>query len=94
VTETIRLGDVEIAVTRKAVKNVHLSVHPPTGHVTLVAPSGTRMDVARAYAISKLRGCAVRTDLRLMVRTAHPTTRAWLMRFAIAHHILRMSPLS
>ena len=53
-SETIRLGDVEIAVTRKAVKNVHLSVHPPAGHVTLVAPTGTRLEVARAYAISKL----------------------------------------
>ena len=53
-TETIRLGDVEIAVTRKAVKNVHLSVHPPAGHVTLVAPTNTRLEIARAYAISKL----------------------------------------
>ena len=48
------LGDVSIAVTRKAVKNVHLSVHPPLGHVTLVAPTQTRLEVARAYAISKL----------------------------------------
>lgn len=51
---TIRLGDIEIAVTRKAVKHVHLSVHPPAGSVTLVAPTGTRLEVARAYAISKL----------------------------------------
>jgi len=54
VTDIIRLGDVEIAVTRKAVKNVHLSVHPPNGHVTLVAPTHTRLEVARAYAIAKL----------------------------------------
>jgi len=54
VTETIQLGEVSIAVTRKAVKNVHLSVHPPLGHVTLVAPTATRLEVARAYAISKL----------------------------------------
>ncbi len=53
-TETIRLSDVEIVVTRKAVKNVHLSVPPPAGHVTLVAPTHTRLEVARAYAISKL----------------------------------------
>ena len=53
-TETIQLGDVVIAVTLKAVKNVHLSVHPPGGNVTLVAPTGTRLEVARAYAISKL----------------------------------------
>ncbi len=51
---TITLGDIAIALTRKAVKNVHLSVHPPNGRVTLVAPTGTRLDVARAYAISRL----------------------------------------
>jgi predicted metal-dependent hydrolase len=53
-TETIRLGDIVIAVNFKAVKNVHLSVHPPAGRVTLVAPNGTRLEVARAYAITKL----------------------------------------
>lgn len=53
-SETIHLGDISIAVTRKAVKNVHLTVHPPDGRVTLVAPSSTRPEVARAYAISKL----------------------------------------
>ena len=36
-TETIQLGDIVIAVTRKDVKHVHLSVHPPSGRVTLVA---------------------------------------------------------
>jgi predicted metal-dependent hydrolase len=53
-TETIQIGDVSILVSRKAVKNVHLSVHPPSGRVTLVAPDATRLEVARAYAISKL----------------------------------------
>lgn len=53
-TETIQLGDIAISVTRKDVKNVHLSVHPPSGHVTLVAPKRTRPEVARAYAASKL----------------------------------------
>lgn len=50
----MRLGEFDIAVTFKAVKNVHLTVHPPEGSVTLVAPTGTRLEVARAYAISKL----------------------------------------
>jgi predicted metal-dependent hydrolase len=53
-TETIQVGEIPITVTLKDVRNVHLSVHPPDGHVTLVAPSSTRLDVARAYAISKL----------------------------------------
>ena len=52
--ETIRLGEIAIAVTRKDIKHVHLSVHPPSGRVTLVAPKGTRPAVARAYAISRL----------------------------------------
>src|SRR6185436_10727656 len=53
-TKTIQLGDISIQVTRKAIKHVHLSVHPPSGRVTLSAPSATRLEVARAYAISKL----------------------------------------
>ncbi len=53
-SETIQIGDVSILVNRKEVKNVHLSVHPPSGRVTLVAPAATRLEVARAYAISKL----------------------------------------
>ena len=52
--DTIRLGDIAIAVTRKAVKHVHLSVHPPGGRVTMVAPTGTRLEVARAFAVTKL----------------------------------------
>lgn len=52
--ETIRLGKISIAVTRKDIKNVHLTVHPPDGRVTLAAPTNTRLEVARAYAISKL----------------------------------------
>jgi predicted metal-dependent hydrolase len=52
--ETIKLGDVVVALTRKDVKHVHLSVHPPAGRVTLVAPHATRTEVARAYAITKL----------------------------------------
>jgi hypothetical protein len=51
--ETIQVGDISIRVTRKAIKHVHLAVHPPSGRVTLSAPRSTRLDVARAYAISK-----------------------------------------
>jgi predicted metal-dependent hydrolase len=53
-TETIQIGEIAIAVTWKDVKHVHLSVHPPQGRVTLVTPVATRLEVARAYAVSKL----------------------------------------
>lgn len=53
-TESIQVGDMVIAVTRKDIKNVHLSVHPPNGRVTLAVPSETRLEVARAYVVSKI----------------------------------------
>jgi predicted metal-dependent hydrolase len=52
--DVIKLNEIEIQVTRKDVKNVHLSVYPPDGRVTLIAPLSTRLDVARAYAITRL----------------------------------------
>ncbi len=48
------LGEIKIYLKLKNIKNVHLSVNPPDGNVTLVAPIETRIEVARAYAISKL----------------------------------------
>ncbi len=77
-TETIQIGDVSIAVTRKAVKNVHLSVHPPLGHVTLVAPTATRLEVARAYAISKLGW--IRDQQAKLLAQARETPRQFVER--------------
>ena len=76
--ETIQLGEVRIAVTRKAVKNVHLSVHPPLGHVTLVAPTATRLEVARAYAISKLGW--IRDQQTKLLAQARETPRQFVER--------------
>jgi len=79
--ETIEIGDIAIAVARKDIRNVHLSVHPPNGRVTLVAPTGTRLEVARAYAVSrlgwiraqqeKLRGQARETPRQFVERESH-----------------------
>lgn len=51
---TIKLGDLAIRVTRKEIKNVHLSVHPPTGRVTISAPQRLSLDILRAFAITRL----------------------------------------
>jgi len=76
--ETIQLGEVSITVTRKDIKNVHLSVHPPEGRVTLVAPSGTRLEVARAYAISKLSW--IRAQQKKLDNQARETPRQFVER--------------
>lgn len=50
----IQLGDIALDVVRKDIKNVHLSVHPPTGRVRISAPSRMSLDTIRVFAISKL----------------------------------------
>lgn len=79
--EFLNIGPLRIELTKKDVKHVHLSVHPPEGRLTLVAPRATRTEVARAYAISKLgwirtqqaklRGQARETPRSLVERESH-----------------------
>ncbi|MCB9555211.1 MAG: M48 family metallopeptidase [Deltaproteobacteria bacterium] len=51
---TIELGDIEVNVIRKDIKNVHLSVYPPNGAVRMSAPKHMKLDTLRVFAISKL----------------------------------------
>lgn len=53
-SQQIQLGDLSVDVVRKDIKNVHLSVHPPNGRVTIAAPSRMDLDTLRVFAISKL----------------------------------------
>src|SRR4051812_24458826 len=48
------LGDTSVDVVLKDIKNVHLSVHPPTGRVRIAAPERMNMEAIRLFAISKL----------------------------------------
>lgn len=50
----IRLGGITVDVIRKDIKNLHLSVYPPTGRVRISAPSRMKLDTIRVYAVSKL----------------------------------------
>src|SRR5437870_2103733 len=76
--ETIQIGESAIALTRKHIKHVHLSVHPPNGRVTLVAPKGTRREVARAYAVAKLGW--IRDQRTKLLLQARETTRQFIER--------------
>lgn len=50
----IELGGIVVDVLKKDIKNVHLSVHPPTGKVRISAPLRMETDTIRVFAISKL----------------------------------------
>jgi rhamnogalacturonyl hydrolase YesR len=76
--DKIQFGEIAVAVTRKDIKNVHLSVHPPDGHVTLVAPKGTRLEVVRAYVASKLHW--IRDQQAKLRGQSRETTRQYVER--------------
>ena len=52
--KTIELGDICINVICKDIKNIHLSVHPPHGRVTIAAPLQMDLETIRLFSISKL----------------------------------------
>lgn len=50
----IRLGDIAVDVVLKDIKNIHLSVYPPSGKVRIAAPLRMDLDTIRVFAITKL----------------------------------------
>ena len=50
----ITVGDIVIDVVRKNIKNLHLSVHPPTGRVRIAVPLRVNDEAVRLFAVSKL----------------------------------------
>ena len=53
--QKIELGNITIEVEQKDIKNIHLSVYPPDGHVKIAAPSRMDLDTIRVFAINKLK---------------------------------------
>ena len=52
--QQIELGNIYIDLIYKDIKNVHLSVHPPTGRVRISAPLKMDIENIRIFAISKI----------------------------------------
>ncbi len=48
------IGGISVDVVFKDIKNVHLSVYPPTGRVRIAAPCRMSLENIRLFAISKL----------------------------------------
>lgn len=53
-TSQIEVGGIQVDVLFKNIKNIHLSVHPPTGRVRISAPRWVKLDTLRVYAISRI----------------------------------------
>lgn len=51
----IIIGNIAVDVSRKDVKNIHLSVYPPNGAVRVTVPLDVATDVLRVFIASKMR---------------------------------------
>jgi predicted metal-dependent hydrolase len=75
---TLELGDVPIEIVFKDIKNVHLSVFPPTGRVRISAPERTSEESLRLFAISQLGW--IRRQQKKLLDQERETEREYLER--------------
>ena len=50
----IEFGDITADVVLKDIKNIHLSVYPPSGNVRISAPLHMNIDTVRVFALTKM----------------------------------------
>lgn len=74
----IQLGDIAVDVVRKDIKNIHLSVYPPTGKVRISAPLRMDIDTIRVFAITKLGW--IKSQQKKLLAQERETPREYLDR--------------
>ena len=74
----MNIGEIAVEMIRKDIKNVHLSVYPPTGKVRISAPLRMNLDTIRVFAISKLRW--IRQQQRKIVEQEREPPREYVDR--------------
>ncbi len=82
-TTKFQLCDIAVDVVLKDIKNIHLSVNPPTGRVRISAPSRMSLDTIRVFAVSKLDW--IRQQQRKLREQERETPREYLDRES--HHV-------
>ena len=70
-TTQIQLGEITVEVEHKDIKNLHLSVYPPTGHVRIAAP--LRMELELLYLNTS--SIKAMMDIFDLLQSAHDSGR-------------------
>ncbi len=52
---TITVNGIDVQIVRKSIKNLHLAVYPPNGHVRVAVPEHVSDDNVRLAVVSKLK---------------------------------------
>ena len=76
--QQIEISDITIDVVRKNIKNMHLSVYPPSGRVRIAVPLNIDDEAVRLFAISKLAW--IKRNPRKFEAHERQTPRAYLER--------------
>lgn len=74
----LELSGLSLAVRKKDIKHVHLSVYPPVGRVSISAPRRMSLDTIRLFAISKLPW--IRQQQRMLIEQEREARREFLDR--------------
>lgn len=74
----LELGNILVDVVKKDIKHLHLSVHPPHGHVRISAPKRMSLDTIRLFAITKIQW--IRHQQEKYLRQERETPRDCLTR--------------
>lgn len=76
--KTLEVGNINIEIVSKDIKNIHLAVYPPHGRVRLAMPKGVDEEVIKLFAISKLGW--IRKQQRKFVEQDRQTSRKYIDR--------------
>src|SRR5690349_11125896 len=78
VVSSLKLGTVNVDVIQKNIKNVHLSVYPPSGAVRISAPLRMSIETIRVFAVSKLSW--IKQQQKKLAQQARETPRECIER--------------
>jgi predicted metal-dependent hydrolase len=74
----LQVGNIVIDLELKGIKNLHLSVHPPKGRVSISAPERMTVETIRLFAISRLEW--IRRQQAVLREQERETPREYLDR--------------
>jgi predicted metal-dependent hydrolase len=74
----IQLGDIAVDVVQRDIKNIHLSVYPPTGKVRISVPLRMDIDTVRVFAVTNLGW--IKSQQKKLLEQARETRREYLDR--------------
>jgi hypothetical protein len=72
----LQIDEIELDITHKAIKNIHLSVHPPVGKVTISAPYHVNIEIIRNFVFTKLGW--IRREQKKIIQQERETDREFI----------------